>query len=218
MSSSGGRNTDNRSQDQLTDIKADSARWMAERSRNQQNSRQAGGGISPMREMEKSRQSNMTPDRYAASATRARQQDHPSPYSSGAMLAYGGPPAPQAPIQQYDQYGRPIPLQQPSQYPQDYNQGSQTYGYQGQTVPFSIAPSAGRSQPSQTYAQQPTGYPPQGRGGMDTQYGSIPDPRQQTYSGSYGGSIGRSQSMAPQQQYPTSGQPSDPYTYPQRGA
>lgn len=172
-----------------------------------------------MREMEKSRQSNMTPDRYAASATRARQQDQPSSYSSSAMPAYGGPSAPQAPIQQCDQYGRPIPLQQPSQYPQDYNQGSQNYGYQqGQTVPYKfVQPTGGRSQPSQTYAPQPTGYPPQGRG-MDTQYGSIPDPRQQTYSGSYGGSLGRSQPMAPQQQYPTSGQPLDPYAYPQRGA
>lgn len=172
-----------------------------------------------MREMEKSRQSNMTPDRYAASATRARQQDQPAPYSSSTMPAYGGPPAPQAPIPQYDQYGRPIPSQQPSQYPQDYNQGSQNYGYhQGTTVPFEfIQPPGGRSQPSQAYAQQPTGYPPQDRG-IDTQYGSIPDPRQQTYSGSYGGSLARSQPMASQQQYPTSGQPLNTYPYPQRGA
>ena len=172
-----------------------------------------------MREMEKSRQSNMTPDRYAASATRARQQDQPSPYSSSAMPAYGGPPAQQAPIPQYEQqYGRPMSLQQPPQYGQDYNSGSQNYGYQGPPAPLRVVPpTGGRSQPPQTYAQQPTGYAPQGRG-MDPQYGSIPDPRQQPHSGSYGGSLGRSQPMAPQQQYPTSGQPLDPYAYPQRGA
>lgn len=209
-------------QDQLTDIKADSARWIAERTRNSQINRQNGGGISPRREAEKSRQSNMTPDGYRASATRARQQDQPSPYSPNAAApVYGGQQMPQAsiPQPQYDQYGRLLP-QQPQYAQQDYPQqgGQQPYTY-GQPVQYGVNQplQAGRSQqPSQPYPQAPAAGYPQGGRGMDTRYG-LQDSRSQYDTSAYGGSLGRSQPMPPQQQYATSGQSIDPYAY-QRGA
>lgn len=206
-------------QDQLTDIKADSARWIAERTRNSQINRQNGGGISPRREAEKSRQSNMTPDGYRASATRARQQDQPS-YSPSAAPVYGQQPQqPQSALpQQYDQYGRLIPQQQYGQpsYPQ---QDGQNYAYgTGTTVAYQL-----QNTPQQGRPMAPQAYPPasvagyqQGRG-MDARYAGIPDSRSQYDTGAYGGSLGRSQPMAPQQQYATSGQSIDPYAY-QRGA
>ena len=172
-----------------------------------------------MREAEKSRQSNMTPDGYRASATRARQQDQPSPYSPNAVPSYGGQPMPQAPVQQqYDQYGRVIPQQpqygQPG-YPQqdpNYPYGQQT----GQTVGYVLSqnPQQGRPMATQAYPPAPAGGYQQGRG-MDT-YGGIPDNRSQYDAGAYG-SMGRSQPMAQQPQYSTSGQTIDPYAY-QRGA
>ena len=170
-----------------------------------------------MREAEKSRQSNMTPDGYRASATRARQQDQP--YSPVAPQAYGQPAQPNPAMQQYDPYGRPIPQQpqygQPN-YPQDG--GNYTYGTQVAYGVNNNQPQAGRPLAPQTYPQAPApGYPPQGRG-MDTGYGGLQDNRSQGYPGLYDGGLGRSQAMAQQPNYPTSGgQSIDPYAY-SRGA
>lgn len=167
-----------------------------------------------MREAEKSRQSNMTPDGYRASATRARQQDQP--YGSNVAPVYGQAQQPQPAMQQYDQYGRAMPQQ--TQYQPDYPPSGQQYSSYGQTAQFGVANSlqSGRQQPSQTYPQVPAvGYLPQGRG-MDTGYG-LQDSRTQGFTGAYDGGLGRSQPMAQQAQYPASGQSLGQYDY-QRGA
>ena len=206
-------------QDQLTDIKADSARWGAERAKNQTNRGSQGGGISPLRDSDMGvRSSNITPDGYRSSLTRARQQQ---PQWGETTPPQGGYAMPMPPQQQPNQaggydYRNPPPQPQPPYGAQpDYNNGNQNYSY-GTTVPYGVA---------QPPPPQPrTGFPPpnplygDGRG-MNPGY--VPDnrpPPQGYYEQAQPMPQGRGQSIPPQQQYQRDSLPAqDPY-YNGRGA
>ncbi|KFY09667.1 hypothetical protein V492_05396 [Pseudogymnoascus sp. VKM F-4246] len=203
--------------DQLTDIKADSARWGAERAKNQTNRGSQGGGISPLRDSDVGvRSSNITPDvGYRSSLTRARQQQ--PPWDDAPPIQGGGysMPSPQQPnpAGRYESYpGPPQQPQQPYGGPQDYNPNpNYTYG-----APVGYGLSQPPSQPPRTgFAPPNPQYPGEGRG-MNPGY--QPDnrpPPQGYYDQQTLIPQGRGQPAIPQQQYQQRdslpGQ--DPYNY-----
>ena len=207
------------SQDQLTDIKADSARWGAERAKNQTNRGSQGGGISPLRDSDVGvRSSNITPDvGYRSSLTRARQQQ--PPWDDAPPLQGGGysiPSPQQQPNQaggRYDSYpGQPQAPPQPYGAQPEYNTNTgYTYG-----TPVQYGLSQAPSQPPRTGFAPPT---PQYGDGRGMNQGYPPDNRQPP-QGYYDQpplmAQGRGQpSIPPQQQYQQRdslpGQ--DPYNY-----
>lgn len=161
----------------MTDIKADSARWGAERAKNQTNRGPQGGGISPLRDSDVGvRSSNITPDvGYRSSATRARQQpsqqwDEVTPPQGG----YSMPSPQQQPPNQAGRYdGYPSQPQQPPQpygAQQEYNQNpNYSYGtpvQYGLTQAPSQPPRAGFAPPNPQYGDgrgMNQGYPPDNR-------------------------------------------------------
>jgi len=170
--------------EQLADLKADSARWEAERRKNPPGRGSSSG------------------EGYRASATRARQQWTDPPPPPGQSYPSSMPPSqPHQPA--YDRrYADPSPLRagQPD-YNMEYTTQAPNYTY-GQTVNYSVAP----QRPN--VAQPPrTVYPPEpnygdGRGGV-----SYPERGQPGYAYNEAGQqIGR----PPQQQYARD-QPPDPY-------
>ncbi|KFZ03881.1 hypothetical protein V502_10584 [Pseudogymnoascus sp. VKM F-4520 (FW-2644)] len=204
--------------DQLTDIKADSARWGAERAKNQTNRGSQGGGISPLRDSDVGvRSSNITPEvGYRSSLTRARQQQ--PPWDDAAPLQGG--------------YSIPSPQQQPNQaggrydgYPSQPQQPPQPYGAQPEYnpnpnysygTPVQYGLSQAPSQPPRTGFAPPN---PQYGDGRGMNQGYQPDnraPPQGYYDQPPPMPQGRGQpAIPPQQQYQQRdslpGQ--DPYNY-----
>lgn len=80
-----------KSQNQLADIKTDSARWEAEKAKNQTNRRSQDRGIFPLEDSEViARSSNITPDvGYRNSLTRAQRLEQP-PRDDDAAPPQGG--------------------------------------------------------------------------------------------------------------------------------
>ncbi len=198
----------------MADLKADSAKWFNERAKSAHP--RNGGGISPRHEGDKGRSSNMTPDGYSRSATRASQAQ--PPYNSNAV-PYGGSPQPQGMSQPpYDNYGRQLP--QPLGYggSQDFNPNQGPYTF-GEPVRFETANGRGMQQnaPRASYPPTTSGPYAQGRG-MDMGYqqntGYLPPNNMASppyYDQSPG--PGRTQPMAVPQNYATTNQSyNDPYS------
>lgn len=168
-------------QDQLTDIKADSARWGAERAKNQTNRGSQGGGISPLRDSDVGvRSSNITPDvGYRSSLTRARQQQPPWDDAAPLQGGYSIPSPQQQPNQaggRYDSYpGQPQQPPQPYGTQPEYNPNP-NYPTYGAPVQYGLSqapaqpPRAGYAPPNPQYGDgrgmnqgyQPDNRPPQG--------------------------------------------------------